>query len=123
MPGEAPEARVASSLAERIEFGQQIYSRTCFACHQGEGQGIAGAFPPLANSDYLNEDIDRAINIVLHGKTGEITVNGKKYNSVMTSQTLTDEEIANVLTYVYNSWGNNKSEVTPSRVAKAKNGH
>ncbi|MBL4586730.1 MAG: nitrite reductase, copper-containing [Flavobacteriales bacterium] len=123
MPGEAPVAAKATSVAERIKLGKQIYSQTCFACHQGEGQGIANAFPPLAGSDYLNADVDRAIAAVLHGLTGEITVNGNKYNSVMTAQTLTDEEVANVLTFVYNSWGNNKTEVTPMMVAKVKNAH
>ncbi len=123
MPGEAPVAAKASTVAERIELGKQIYSQTCFACHQGEGQGIDGAFPPLAKSDYLNADIDRAIAIVLHGKTGEITVNGDKYNSVMTAQTLTDEEVANVLTYIYNTWDNNKTEVTPNMVLKVKSSH
>lgn len=123
MPGEAPEAPVASSLSERMELGKQVYTRTCFACHQLEGQGIASAFPPLAKSDYLNDDVNRAIEIILKGKTGEITVNGKKYNSIMTSQILTDEEVANVLTYVYNSWGNNKSEVTPKMVSKVRSAH
>jgi len=123
MPGEAPAAPTASSLAERVELGKQVYSQTCFACHQGEGQGIPNAFPPLANSDYLNEDVERAIDIVLHGLTGEIVVNGETYNSVMTAQSLTDEEIANVLTYVYNNWGNNKTEVTPEMVAMVKTGH
>ncbi|MCF8464060.1 MAG: nitrite reductase, copper-containing [Flavobacteriales bacterium] len=125
MPGEAkaPAAAVAVSVEERIKLGKQIYSQTCFACHQGEGQGIAGAFPPLAKSDYLNADVDRAIGIVLHGLTGEITVNGAKYNSVMTAQTLTDEEVANVLTFIYNSWGNNKTEVTPMMVTKVKSAH
>ena len=94
--------------------------RTCFACHQAEGQGLPNAFPPLAGSDYLNADVERAIDIVLHGKTGEITVNGKKYNSVMTKQELSDEEIANVLTYVYSSWSNSKKEVTPEMVAKRR---
>jgi len=120
---DAPPTPKASSKAERIELGKQLYAQTCFACHQGEGQGIAGAFPPLANSDYLNEDIKRTIDIVLHGKTGEITVNGEKYNSVMTSQSLTDEEVANVLTYIYNSWGNNGAEVTPKMVLEVKSGH
>ncbi len=120
MPGEAPAIPTATSAAERVKLGKQIYSQTCFACHQGEGQGIPGVFPPLANSDYLNADVDRAIDIVLHGKTGEITVNGEKYNSVMTAQTLSDEEVANVLTFIYNNWGNNKTEVTPQMVAKVK---
>ncbi len=123
MPGEAPKAITATSVAQRVELGKQIYSQTCFACHQGEGQGIANAFPPLAKSDYLNADVDRAIGIVLHGKTGEITVNGNKYNSVMTAQTLSDEEAANVLTYIYNSWDNNKTEVTPIMIDKVRNSH
>ncbi len=121
MPAEEAATPIASSVEERIELGKQIYAQTCLACHQGEGQGIAHAFPPLANSDYLNDDVSRAIEIVLKGKTGEITVNGNKYNSIMTAQTLTNEEVANVLTYVYNSWGNNKTEVTPKMVAKIKN--
>ncbi len=111
------------SLAEKIASGKQLYTNTCFACHQANGKGIANAFPPLANSDYLNADVNRAIDIVLNGKIGEITVNGKKYNSVMTKQTLTNNEVADVLTYVYNSWGNNKTNVTSSQVAQIKNGH
>ncbi len=123
MPGEAPAVQKASSVAERILFGKQIYARTCFACHQMDGQGIPSAFPPLANSDYLNADVQRAIKIVIEGKTGEIIVNNKKYNSVMPAQALTDEEVANVLTYVYNSWGNNKTVVTPKMVARVRGGH
>ena len=111
----------ARSLEEQMKFGKATYMQTCFACHQSEGQGVANAFPPLAKSDYLNADVDRAIGIVLHGKTGEITVNGKKYNSVMTAQSLTDDEIANVLTYVYHSWGNSKQVVTPEMVKKVRN--
>ncbi|MBP8793388.1 MAG: nitrite reductase, copper-containing [Lutibacter sp.] len=111
------------TLAQKIESGKQIYTKTCFACHQANGEGVANAFPPLAKSDYLNADVKRAIGIVLHGKTGEITVNGKKYNSVMTRQTLTDDEIADVLTYVYNSWGNNKTNVDAATVSKIRNTH
>ena len=117
------EVNTNKSLAQKIESGKQIYTKTCFACHQATGEGIANAFPPLANSDYLNEDVKRAIAIVLHGKTGEITVNGAKYNSIMTKQTLTDDEIADVLTYVYNSWGNNKTNVTTTMVAEVKSSH
>ena len=125
MPGEtqAPAEATATSLAERMEFGKQVYDRTCLACHQANGEGLENAFPPLANSDYLNADVDRAIGVVLNGQTGEITVNGKKYNGVMTKQTLTDEEVANVLTYVYNSWGNNKTEVTPTMVTQVRSSH
>ena len=108
------------TLEERIADGKSIYAITCYACHLDQGQGMANVFPPLAKSDYLNQDVDRAIGIVLHGKTGEIVVNGKKYNSTMTAQSLKDEEIANVLTYIYNNWGNNKKEVTPQMVAKVR---
>lgn len=104
------------TLADQMKYGKELYGRTCFACHQSEGQGVPNAFPPLAKSDYLNANTDRTINAVLHGLSGEISVNGKKYNNVMTSQNLTDDEIADVLTYVYNSWGNNKTVVTPAKV-------
>lgn len=110
----------AKSFEEQMEFGKRTYMQTCFACHQSEGQGVPNAFPPLAKSDYLNADVDRAIGVVLHGLTGEITVNGQKYNSVMTRQSLSSDEIANVLTYVYNSWGNSKQVVTPAMVEKVK---
>ena len=122
--GEAKkEVNLNKTLAEKIASGKNIYTKTCFACHQANGEGIANAFPPLAKSDYLNADVKRAINIVLNGKTGEITVNGAKYNSIMTKQTLTDDEIADVLTYVYNSWGNNKTNVDASMVSEVKNAH
>lgn len=111
----------AKNLDEQMKFGKQIYMQTCFACHQAEGQGVLNAFPPLAKSDYLNADVNRAINAVVNGLTGEITVNGQKYNSVMTRQMLSSEEIANVLTYVYNSWDNNKTVVTKAMVDKVKN--
>jgi len=119
-----PVAEVSNkTLEEQMTAGKQIYSQTCFACHQGEGQGIKGAFPPLAKSDYLNADVNRSIDIVLKGKSGEITVNGEKYNSVMTRQILSPDEVADVLTYVYNSWGNNKSVVTSKMVKARKNAH
>ena len=120
---EVADVEVVKSLEEQLSAGKQIYSQTCFACHQAEGQGIPNAFPPLAKSDYLNADVNRAIGIVLHGKSGEITVNGQKYNSVMTKQVISSEEIADVLTYVYNNWGNNKSVVTTKMVNGVKNSH
>ncbi|WP_434037775.1 copper-containing nitrite reductase [Formosa sp. 4Alg 33] len=118
---EVVEETPVESLSEQLERGKQAYMQTCFACHQAEGQGISGAFPPLANSDYLNADVERAIGVVLHGLTGEITVNGETYNSVMTRQSLSPSEIANVLTYVYNSWGNSKKVVTTEMVNKVRN--
>ena len=111
------------SLEEKISSGKSLYNKTCFACHQANGQGIPNAFPPLAKSDYLNDDEKRAIGVVINGKSGEITVNGTKYNSIMTKQNLTDEEVADVLTYVYSTWGNNKTNVKTSTVQEVRSGH
>ena len=110
-----------TTLKERIAEGQSIYNNNCFACHQITGLGLPNAFPPLANSDYLNKDANRAIDFVLKGHSGEIRVNGKKYNSVMTAQVLNDEEIANVLTFVYNNWGNSKKDISTQLVSKIRN--
>lgn len=113
----------ALTLAEKMKLGKTVYAKTCLACHQPTGRGIAAAFPPLAKSDYLNEDVDRAIGVVINGKSGEITVNGEKYNNIMPKQVLSDREVASVMTYIYNSWENNKTEVSESDVARIRNGH
>jgi nitrite reductase (NO-forming) len=105
---------------DRIEAGKKLYMQACFACHQASGEGIPNAFPPLANADYLNADENRAIDVLLRGLSGEIEVNGKKYNSMMPAQSLSDEEVANVLTYVYNNWGNKGTEITPEMVKKRR---
>lgn len=120
MTGPAPKPVIASNKAERIELGKQLYGKTCVACHQQNGEGIASAFPPLAKADFLNADTDRAIDVLIHGRSGPITVNGVNYNGVMPAQVLTNEEVANILTFVYNSWGNNGTEVTPAMVDKVK---
>ncbi|HJT75320.1 MAG TPA: cytochrome c, partial [Chitinophaga sp.] len=123
MPGSgntANEGPKAANLSERVKMGKTVYARTCIACHQENGKGIPNAFPPLAGSDFLNADVNRAIDIILHGKTGKITVNGKDYDGVMPAQILTDEEIANVLSYVYDNWGNKKQEVTPAMVSQKR---
>jgi nitrite reductase (NO-forming) len=103
-----------------VEKGKRIYAQTCFACHQAEGQGIAGVFPPLAKSDYLMADKPRAIHGVIKGLSGEMIVNGQKYNGVMPPVLLTDEQVAHVLTYVRNSWGNSGDIVTVEEVMKAR---
>lgn len=109
----------ASTPAERIEMGKNVFNRTCMACHQTNGQGIPAAFPPLAKSDFLN-DVDAAIGVVLNGLSGKVTVNGTTFDSIMPKQGLSDEETANVLTFVYSSWGNNKTVVTPDQVKKVR---
>lgn len=113
----------AKNLQERIARGKVVFEQNCLSCHQSEGQGIPNAFPPLAKSDYLNENPKRAIKVILEGLKGEITVNGQKYNSVMPALSMSDEEVANVLSFVLNSWGNKGGEITPSDVAEARSGH
>ena len=117
--GETPIAEPPPAIRtkqERIDLGKNLYSRSCIACHQVDGSGLANAFPPLAESDYLNADENRAIDIILNGLSGEITVNGQKFNSAMPAQILDDDQIASVLTYVYNTWGNKGSVITPEMV-------
>ncbi len=112
-------ARVATpahSKEERIERGERIYNAICAACHQSAGQGIVGVFPPLAKSDFLNADKFRALETVTGGQQGKLVVNGQEFNGVMPECTLGDEEIANLLTFVYNSWGNSDKEVSPEEV-------
>ncbi|MBX7056597.1 MAG: nitrite reductase, copper-containing [Leptospirales bacterium] len=117
VPADAGASRpTAHTLAERIAAGRNTFNQTCAACHQLNGQGVPGAFPPLAKSDYLMADTQRAIRVVLRGLDGPVTVNGKTYNSVMPAQSLSDEEIANVLSYVRNSWGNTGGAVSPEQV-------
>ena len=120
MPQEGKPLPAASGKAERIDRGKNVYNTNCLACHQAEGGGIPAAFPPLAASDFLNADKERAIGVILHGLTGEVTVNGNKFNSVMPALALNDEDIANVLTYVYNSWDNKGAEVKPEEVAEIR---
>ncbi|MBK8040769.1 MAG: nitrite reductase, copper-containing [Verrucomicrobiaceae bacterium] len=110
----------AANKEERITRGKLVYTSICMACHQPEGQGIPKAFPPLAKSDYLNADVKRSISTVLHGLQGDVTVNGEKYASIMPQLGLNDEQVANVLTYVYNNWGNNSTEVLPAMVKEVR---
>src|SRR5690606_5144450 len=103
---------------ELMERGARVYERNCAACHQGDGKGVPNAFPPLASSDYLMADKHRSIDIVLQGLTGPITVNGTKYNGVMPAVRLGDADVASVLTYIRNSFGNSGDPVTIEEVKK-----
>ena len=110
----------AANKAERIERGKITYTQVCSACHQADGNGIPAAFPPLAKSDYLNNSIEKSISALVNGLSGEVTVNGAKYNSIMPKLDLSDEDVANSLTYVYSQWDNNGTEVTPEMVKKVR---
>jgi len=113
----------ALSRAEQIEAGGRLYAANCAACHQPEGQGIDGAFPPIAASDYLLSDVDRAIRVVTNGLSGPIEVNGAAYNGVMPAVRLSEYDVANVVTYILNSFGNDGGVVSPERVVRARSSH
>ncbi|MFT3756081.1 MAG: copper-containing nitrite reductase [Pseudoxanthomonas sp.] len=106
---------------ERIAAGKILFAGTCSTCHQPNGEGLAGVFPPLAKSDYIAADPKRISQIMLHGLQGKVTVNGKDYESLMPPMAqLTDDEVANIGTYVLNSWGNPGGEVSREDAAKAR---
>ena len=107
-----------TTLEESIKRGHEIYVDFCMQCHLENGKGVENTFPPLANSDYLINNREASIRGIKYGQQGEITVNGKTYNGVMASQGLYDEEIADVMNYITNSWGNkNDKIVTKKEVA------
>ncbi|HET9034427.1 MAG TPA: copper-containing nitrite reductase [Dokdonella sp.] len=120
---EARDAAVSGTLTleQQIAAGKAHYTGTCSVCHQDNGEGLAGVFPPLAKSDFLSKDPEAAIHYVLNGLVGKITVNGKEYDSVMPPMSqLNNDEIANILTYVFNSWGNDDGRVSAEQVGKVR---
>lgn len=108
----------AESDHAQLARGQQIYAMLCQACHLPDGQGMMGALPPLAGSDFLLADPARAGRAVLHGLSGPITVNGVGYNAAMPALggMLSDQQVADVLTYVFNAWGNTGPVFTAAQV-------
>jgi len=108
----------------QIEKGKLVFMQTCAVCHQTQGQGLPHVFPPLAGSDFLMADKARSIRIVVRGTSGPIMVNGITYDSVMPPVVqLTDEQVAHVLTYVRNSWGNTGDAVSPDEVRLVREDH
>ena len=117
-----PILQTEPNLEESIKLGEEIYQGYCLACHMTTGEGIPGAFPPLAKSDYLMADKERSILQVINGSQGEMVVNGQTYNGVMPPQPLSDEQVAHVLNYIRNSWGNQGEVVTFAEVKSAREG-
>jgi mono/diheme cytochrome c family protein len=114
-----------SSIADSSmpEFGAELYRTSCASCHQGNGQGVDGVFPPLAGDPVVtSEDATRHIEIVLYGAQG-ITISGVKYVTPMPAwaEQLSDEEVAAVINHERTNWGNNTSTIRPSEVAKVRN--
>jgi nitrite reductase (NO-forming) len=120
------EALAVSTLTteERMAAGQQLFGGNCAACHQANGLGLSGTIPPLAGSDYLVKNgKDQVLSVVLNGLTGPLKVNGNGFNSVMPAWNhLSNDELANIMTYVLGSWGNSGGDVSPADVARVRQG-
>lgn len=111
----------SKDLTESMKQGKMVYDDFCITCHMGNGEGLLGTFPPLAKSDFLMKNRAKSIHAIKYGLQGEITVNGTKYNGVMANLGLTDEEVAYVMNYITNSWGNkNDKLVTEKEVSEIK---
>lgn len=109
-------------LKESIERGSEIYTDFCMSCHLPNGEGVENVYPPLAKSDYLMKNREASIKGIKYGQEGEIIVNGKTYNSTMAALGLSDDEVADVMNYITNSWGNkNDKIVTEAEVSSIKN--
>lgn len=110
-----------SPLTASIERGKKIYSDLCVTCHLPTGKGIPGTYPPLDGSNWLTEKREASIRGVKYGMQGPIEVNGEKYDNIMTPMGLSDQEVADALNYVMNSWSNKIDDmVTAEEVAQVQ---
>ena len=104
---------------ESINAGSEIYQDFCLQCHLSTGNGVFGVFPPLKASDYLLENTNLSIAGIKYGLKGKIIVNNEEYNGVMIRQGLDNEEVADVMNYILNEWGNETTVfITPNQVSK-----
>ena len=108
-------------LKQSILDGEEIYQDFCLQCHLDNGKGVENTFPPLAKSDYLQNNVKASIRGIKYGLRGEINVNGETYNGVMVNQGLDEEEIADVMNYILNSWGNKaEGQITVAQVLEVQ---
>lgn len=117
--------RKSASATAQPALGERTYQQRCISCHQANGEGTAGVFPPLVGAEHANAaNVGVPIRIVVHGLMGPITVKGTEYNSVMPPYGLgivmSDAEVAAVLTYIRSSWGNKASAVTEEDVEEER---
>jgi len=120
-------AQVAVVVDPKV-VGKRLYTQNCAVCHQASGMGVAGQFPPLVGSEWVNYDTKHGENhlvlILLHGHQGPMNVMGSVYNNAMPQwKQLADDQIADILTYIRNDWGNNGDAVSPSYVAQLRKEH
>ena len=115
------EPQQPTPLQKSIANGKELYTELCIQCHRANGKGNGTTFPPLDGSDWLKKKRTESIHAVKYGQKGEIVVNGKKFNNMMPAPGLSNEEIADVMNYVMNSWSNKtKKMVTAKEVALLK---
>lgn len=109
----------SNPLKESVARGRLVYNDFCISCHMTSGKGVEKTFPPLANSDYLKNNQAESLKGIKYGQKGELVVNGITYNGVMTPMGLEDDEVADVMNYINNAWGNNYGDlVTEKEVAE-----
>lgn len=114
-----PKTQQNPELKKSIERGAVVYEDFCMQCHLPNGKGVPNAFPPLDKSDYLMGKRLESIKAIKYGLSGEITVNGQKYDTPMAPLGLLDEEVADVMNYITNSWSNNNPKmITVDEVSK-----
>lgn len=123
---EAAQNRSAAVLARNpasASDGAAVYTTNCSSCHQTDGRGIAGAFPPLANNAFVRGNADAVIRIVKYGQSGKLAVEGVAYDGTMPrwSQLISDREIAAVVTYIRTSWSNHANAVSLAEVRSVMN--
>ena len=113
--------KVQSPLQQSIDRGAVVYKKVCSQCHRPSGKGIANNYPPLAGSNWLTQKRLESIKAVKYGLRGNISVNQKPYNGIMSAMGLNNTQVADVMNYTMNSWGNKQKEiVTPKEVASVK---
>ncbi|MCG6187761.1 c-type cytochrome [Maribellus maritimus] len=115
-------AQVTEKAATQKEHpGKKVYDSVCLVCHMADGSGVPGMHPPIYESDFVNSDPEQLIKIILEGMSGKVEVKGEIYNSIMPPQAhLSNQQIADVLSYVRSSFGNNSGPILPEDVQKLR---
>jgi cytochrome c551 len=110
----------SAKFSQYYNRGEELYRQHCSNCHQKDGTGLGLLFPPLNKSDYLDKNLDGVLCLMRHGKSGELIVNGKNFNKEMKGiETLSDLEIAEIATYIYNTWENERGMIDVGYVSNA----